>query len=115
MSALGQKQTCAAQNGMSALPPIATAKANSRKRSANRSGHSALSTPITGMAGCCARAASGQRSEGVTAAPPSMMNSRRSFDHLISAEHEAGRYLVPNRLSGLEVNYKLERGGLLDR
>ena len=33
MSALGQKQTCAVQYGMSALPPIATAKANSRKRS----------------------------------------------------------------------------------
>jgi len=31
MSALGQKQTCAAQKGMSALPPIATAKADSRK------------------------------------------------------------------------------------
>jgi hypothetical protein len=28
MSALGQKQTCAAQKCMSALPPIATAKAN---------------------------------------------------------------------------------------
>jgi hypothetical protein len=28
MSALGQKQTYAAQNGMSALPPIATAKAD---------------------------------------------------------------------------------------
>jgi hypothetical protein len=27
MSALGQKQTCAVQTGMSALPPIATAKA----------------------------------------------------------------------------------------
>jgi hypothetical protein len=38
-----------------------------------------------------------------------------SFDHLIGAEHEASRYLVPNRLSGLEVNHKLERGGLLDR
>src|SRR5262245_11604553 len=33
MSALGQKQTCAVQNGMSALPPIATAKADIRKRS----------------------------------------------------------------------------------
>src|SRR5262249_51461805 len=33
MSALGQKRTCAAQEGMSALPPIATAKANCRKRS----------------------------------------------------------------------------------
>jgi len=28
MSALGQKQTCALQNFMSALPPIATAKAD---------------------------------------------------------------------------------------
>ena len=33
MSALGQKQTYAAQKAMSALPPIATAKADSRKRS----------------------------------------------------------------------------------
>src|SRR5215471_2754164 len=33
MSALGQKRTCAVQNAMSALPPIATAKANFRTRS----------------------------------------------------------------------------------
>ena len=33
MSALGQKQTCAVQTGMSALAPISTAKANFRKRS----------------------------------------------------------------------------------
>src|SRR5262245_22561178 len=33
MSALGQKQTCAVQKGMSALPPIATAKADCRKGS----------------------------------------------------------------------------------
>src|SRR5262245_16535060 len=33
MSALGHKQTYAAQKGMSALPPIATAKADFRKRS----------------------------------------------------------------------------------
>jgi hypothetical protein len=33
MSALGQKRTYAAQQVMSALPPIATAKADSRKRS----------------------------------------------------------------------------------
>jgi len=30
MSALGQKQTCAVHQSMSALPPIATAKANIR-------------------------------------------------------------------------------------
>jgi len=33
MSALGHKQTYAVQNGMSALPPIATAKADIRKQS----------------------------------------------------------------------------------
>jgi hypothetical protein len=33
MSALGQKQTCAPQNVMSALPPIATAKADIGKLS----------------------------------------------------------------------------------
>ena len=33
MSALGQKQTCAMHKPMSALPPIATAKADSRNRS----------------------------------------------------------------------------------
>ncbi len=33
MSALGQKRTCAPQKAMSALPPIATAKAGIRKRS----------------------------------------------------------------------------------
>src|SRR5262252_2338802 len=33
MSALGQKQTYAAHKLMSALPPIATAKADARKRS----------------------------------------------------------------------------------
>src|SRR5262249_32768168 len=33
MSALGQKQTYAVQKPMSAVPPIATAKADSRKRS----------------------------------------------------------------------------------
>ena len=31
MSALGQKQTCAVQNGMSALPPKATLNATSEK------------------------------------------------------------------------------------
>jgi len=33
MSALGQKQTYAVQQSMSALPPLATAKADPRKRS----------------------------------------------------------------------------------
>ena len=46
MSALGQLRTCAAQEGMSALPPIATAKADSRKKVMSalppESGHSRL-------------------------------------------------------------------------
>src|SRR5437868_2342779 len=41
--------------------------------------------------------------------------STPSFDHLVSAEHKTGGHVVSNRLSGLEVNHKLERGGLLDR
>jgi hypothetical protein len=41
MSALGQKQTYAPHNGMSALPPIATAKADIPKLS--RSHHQAMS------------------------------------------------------------------------
>jgi len=36
MSALGQKQTCAVQKGMSALPPIATTKANIGAQSKTR-------------------------------------------------------------------------------
>jgi hypothetical protein len=55
MSALGQKQTFAVQNRMSALPPIATAKADIRP------GHVCF-TPESGHARCnssCQRAISG--------------------------------------------------------
>src|SRR5262249_12288020 len=48
MSALGQKRTCAAQQPMSALPPIATAKPDSRKRSCPlypKSGHVRCNRP----------------------------------------------------------------------
>ena len=48
MSALGQKQTCALQQAMSALHPIATAKADSRKRSCPlypKSGHVRCTSP----------------------------------------------------------------------
>src|ERR1700758_1142379 len=42
-----------------------------------------LRNPITGKAGCCARAASGQ----VTAAPPTrLMNSRRLMGFVLKAE-----------------------------
>ena len=48
MSALGQKQTYAVQQRMSALPPIATAKADIRKRSC------LPSPPIADMCGALA-------------------------------------------------------------
>jgi hypothetical protein len=44
--------------------------------------------PITAIAACCARAASGH----VAAPPMSVMNSRRSFDHLVGAGEQRRRY-----------------------
>ena len=59
--------------------------------------------PITGIAGCCARAASGH-----AAAPPrSVMKSRASFDHLVGErEHaaESGR----RALCGLDIDDEIE-------
>src|SRR5262249_36305993 len=52
ISALGQKQTCASQKAMSALPPVATAKANSRKsrvRFTLESGHGPLLETTRGL------------------------------------------------------------------
>jgi hypothetical protein len=59
---------------------------NARKRSAIASGDLGSSNPITGIGGCCARAASGN-----AAAPPSSdMNSRSSLDHLVGAGEQRG-------------------------
>ena len=53
---------------------------------ANCGGMLAMRNPITGIAGCCARAASGH----AAAAPPSsVMNSRRLIDHLVGARESA--------------------------
>jgi hypothetical protein len=35
--------------------------------------------------------------------------------HLVSAKHEADRDFVADRLCGLEIDYQLEVGGLLNR
>src|SRR5262249_43780693 len=72
MSALGQKQTCAVQNGMSALPPIATAKADMLE------GHSAL-PPKADMCGALGDVRFGPK-----------VDIHRSFDHLVGKGQKLG-------------------------
>ena len=74
---------------------------------------SLLSHPITGIAGCCARAASGH----AAAAPPSsVMNSRRlSFDHLVGEREQPIRHLKPELFGCPKVQHQLEFRGLHHR
>ena len=69
--------------------------------------------PITGIAGCCARAASGH----AAAAPPSsVMNSRRSHSITSSARASSvGGTVEAERLGGLEVDHQLVLGWRLHR
>jgi hypothetical protein len=42
-------------------------------------------------------------------------HSRTFIHHLVSAKHEAGRDFVADRLCSLEIDSKLEVGGLFNR
>src|SRR6476646_10094929 len=116
-------------------PPSARPWRNPANRCVVSSGDLALRNPITGIAGCCARAASGH---AATVPPRSVMNWRRrisalqsSGDSIVSAQTEADiaalfNYVVGNShyarwngdakcLSGLEVDHKLELSRLHNR
>ena len=69
-----------------------------------RSAEAPLRNPITGIAGCCARAASGH----AAAAPPSsVMNSRRFIRSPRRRGRAAvGRHIEAERLGGLEVDHQ---------
>jgi hypothetical protein len=65
--------------------------------------------PMTGIAGCWERAASGQ----AAAAPPSSdMNSRVSFNHLLGAREQRRRHSEPKRAGGRKIDDELEPGRL---
>src|SRR5262245_50004859 len=93
MSALGQKQTYAVQNPMSALPPIATAKADSRKRSCR----------------LCPR----KRTCAVHQLMSALGQKRTCialFDHLVGACKHRRRHGEVERLGSLEVDNQLVLG-----
>src|SRR5262245_33609257 len=92
MSALGHKRTCAVQEPMSGLPPIATAKADSRKRSVR-------STPKSGLMQC-------------SNACPLWANSGQHKSHSISSSVGNAE---AERLSGRDIDDQLDFRRLLNR
>ena len=97
MSALGQKRTYALQQPMSALPPIATAKANSRKRSFRF-------IPKADM--CSAKC-------NVCFTP--IADIGRLFDHLVGDGEQLVRHGEAERLRRLHVQRHLELDRQLNR
>src|SRR5262249_23868539 len=103
MSALGHKRTCAPQKPMSALPPIATAKADTRKRSCP------LYPRKRTLAVHSRMSALGQKR---THAP---QQTASLFDHLVDTGEQRGRHFEAKRVRGFEIDHQLEFGWLLDR
>ena len=94
---MGQKQTCALQQSMSALPPIATKKAD---------------MPQMVMSALPPKADSCSATAYVCFGPIADITSL--FDHLIGAGYERWSDSQAERLGGLEVEDKFELGRLLD-
>ena len=87
MSALGHKQTYALQKAMSALPPIATAKAYSRK------GSCLLYPPKADMCAATSDVRYGPKADILV-----------SFDHFVGNLLKLPRNLKAERLRGLEID-----------
>ena len=69
----------------------------------------AVRKPITGIAGCCARAASGHARR----AAKQLMNSRRFIRSPRRRVRAGRRHIKAERLGSLEVDHELELGRLL--
>jgi len=97
---LGQKRTHAVQQRMSALPPIATAKADIRKSSCLLYPQKRTYAVQLGMS------ALGQKR---TFGTPAL------FDHLLSATGQGQRHSDAERFSGLQIDVQLDFSSLLHR
>src|SRR5215471_14673615 len=98
MSALGQKRTYAVQEATSALPPIATAKADFGKPSCllyPRKRTCAVQQLMSALGHKRTHAA---------------QQNRSLFDHLVGACEQRRRHCEAERLSGLEVDNQLVLG-----